>query len=290
MRFQPLCGLLCLAALLAGPARAAPRLHILAAENFYGSIAAAIAGPQAEVSCVLNNPNQDPHDFEASPAIAREVASADLVLVNGLDYDPWMDRLLAASPRPGRAVIRVADLLHAAPGGNPHIWYDPSTMPAVAEAVTARLAAWDPTDDVLFQQREKSLLARLQQISATVAHLKQAFAGTPVTATEPIFDLMASAVGFTMRNERFQWAVMNGTEPRAGDVAKMEDDLRHRRVRILFTNAQVTDAATTRLVEIARHSAIPVIGVTETMPPGEDYTGWMLDQLAAVRAALVARK
>ena len=281
---------LLLSLLCAPKTLAAPRLQILAAENMYGAVASALAGPQAQVASVMSNPAQDPHDFEASPAVARQVAGADLVILNGLDYDPWMDRLLAAAMRPGRDVLRVADLIAAAPGGNPHLWYAPTTMASVAESLTARLVAQDAPDAPLFQQREKAFLARLQQVQGAVADLHAHFAGQPVTATEPVFGLMARAIGLAMRNERFQYAVMNGTEPRADDVIAMETDLRQHRVRVLFHNAQVSDVASTRLLRLARAAAIPVVGVTETMPADSDYAGWILAELAATKAALSQRE
>jgi len=273
--------------LLAG-APAQPRIRILAAESVYGAVAQSLAGPDAEVTSVLGNPAQDPHDFEANAGTARDVAAADLVVLNGLDYDAWMDRLLDASVRPGRDVMRVSDLVGAQPGSNPHLWYAPGTMVSFAEALTAKLAAWDEADAPQFNQREKIFAAKMNVVLATIADIRKHFAGQPVTATEPVFGPMAAALGLSMRDERFQLAVMNGTEPRAGDVAGIEVDLRHRRVRVLFYNDQVRSASSDHLIAIARAARVPVVGVSETMPPGTDYPAWMLRELAAVRAALSA--
>jgi zinc/manganese transport system substrate-binding protein len=283
--------LCCAAVLLAGaPALAGPRIRILAAENVYGTVAEAIAGPLADVTSVLTNPAQDPHDFEATPATARAVAAADLVIVNGLDYDPWMDRLLGASVLPGRDVIRVADLVGAHPGDNPHLWFAPGTMSSLAEALTARLAAWDPADSAALTARNKTFAAKMNVLQATIADMRRKFAGTKVTATEPVFGPMAAALGLDMRDQRFQIAVMNGTEPRAGDVAAIEDDVRQHRVRVLFHNDQVSDAASQRLIAIARAAHVAVIGIDETIPPGLDYPAWIMRTLAAVRAALSAAR
>jgi zinc/manganese transport system substrate-binding protein len=277
-----------LALALLGAAPAQPPIRILAAESVYGAVAKSLAGPDAEVTSVLSNPAQDPHDFEANAGTARDVAAADLVVVNGLDYDAWMDRLLDASVRPGRDVMRVSDLVGAQPGSNPHLWYAPGTMVSFAEALTAKLAAWDEADAPQFAQREKIFAAKMNVVQATIADIRKHFAGQPVTATEPVFGPMAAALGLSMRDERFQLAVMNGTEPRAGDVAAIEDDLRHRRVGLLFYNDQVRNASSDHLIAIARAARVPVVGVSETMPPGTDYPAWMLRELAAVRAALAA--
>jgi zinc/manganese transport system substrate-binding protein len=259
---------------------------IVAAENFYGDVAKQIAGPTSRVSSILTNPDQDPHLFEASPSVARQIANAAIVIYSGADYDPWMVKLLAATHATNRRVIVVADLIHRKPGDNPHLWYDPPTMPAYATALTAVLAQRDPARKAEYDQRLQSFLASLQQLQGKISELRARFHGTPVTATEPVFGYMATALGFNMRNQRFQLAVMNDTEPRASDVAAIEDDLRTNRVRILFYNSQATDAAVQRLLTIANQSNVPVVGVTETEPADKSYQQWMTEQLDAVTQAL----
>jgi zinc/manganese transport system substrate-binding protein len=285
-RFAPRVACLALALLAGAPAQ--PRIRILAAESVYGAVAQSLAGPDAEVTSVLSNPAQDPHEFEANAGTARDVAAADLVVLNGLDYDAWMDRLLDASVRPGREVMRISELVGAQPGSNPHLWYTPATMISFAEALCAKLSAWDEADAPQFAQREKIFAAKMNVVLATIADMRKHFAGQPVTATEPVFGPMAAALGLSMRDEGFQLAVMNGTEPRAGDVAAIEDDLRRRRVRVLFHNDQVSDAASDHLIALARAARVPVVGIGETMPPGTDYPAWILRELALVRAALSA--
>lgn len=277
--------LLILACLFARQAAAQP-LPIVAAEDFYSDVASQIAGPNAKVTSILNNPNQDPHLFEASPSIARQIAAAAIVIYSGADYDPWMARLLAATHAANRQVIVVADLVHRKPGDNPHVWYDPPTMPAYATALAAALAKRDPTHQAEYDRRLQTFLTSLQALQVKIAEMRARFHGTPVTATEPVFGYMATALGLTMRNQRFQLAVMNDTEPRASDVAAIENDLRQHRVRILFYNSQATDTAAQRLVAIARQSNVPVVGVTETEPPNKTYQQWMTDQLDAVTQAL----
>ena len=127
------------------PARAADgKLAVVAAENFYGDVARQIGGNGVDVVSIMNNPDQDPHLFETTPGVVRQIADARIVIVNGADYDPWMEKLLTAAPRPGRIVVNAAELMHRKPGDNPHLWYDPATMPAVAKALAAAFAAADP--------------------------------------------------------------------------------------------------------------------------------------------------
>jgi zinc/manganese transport system substrate-binding protein len=276
-------------ALLAGPVAAQNppgSINIVAAENFYGDVAQQVAGADATVASILNNPDQDPHLFEASPSVARLLSAATIAIYNGADYDPWMAKLLAASRSPNRGVIIVADLVHRKTGDNPHIWYDPATMPTLAKALAAMLAERDPGHKDDYRQRLGVILASLQPMDAKIADLHSMFAGTTVTATEPVFGCMAAALGFTMRNERFQLAVMNDTEPRVSDVAAFENDLRTHAVRLLFYNSQASNTAAQRLVKIAGQSNIPVVGVTETEPQGKTYQDWMTGQLDVVTQAL----
>jgi zinc/manganese transport system substrate-binding protein len=278
-----------IAALLAGPAAAqnAPSaINIVAAENFYGDVAQQVAGGEATVTSILSNPDQDPHLFEASPSVARVLSAATIVVYNGADYDPWMAKLLAASRSPNRRIIIVANLVHRKSGDNPHLWYDPLTMPAYAKALAATLAERDPGHKEDYQQRLGVFLASLQPMEAKIADMHSRFAGTAVTATEPVFGYMATALGFTMRNERFQLAVMNDTEPRVSDVAAFENDLRKHLVRLLLYNSQASSAAAQRLTKIAQQSKVPVVGVTETEPQGKTYQDWMMGQLDAVAQAL----
>jgi zinc/manganese transport system substrate-binding protein len=261
-------------------------VRIVAAENFYADMARRIAGPGADIAAILSNPNQDPHDFEASPATARLVADADLVIYNGADYDPWMESLLKASPAPARQSLVAAAVMNRRSGENPHLWYDPATMPALAEALAEALAHSDPAHRSDYENRARAYRAALQPVSDRIAELRKKYGAIAVTATEPVFGYMAGALGFTMRNQRFQLAVMNGTEPSIGDVAAFEDDLKNHRVRVLFYNNQVSDDLTARLQQLARESHVAVVGVSETEPPATDFPGWMLNQLNALDKAL----
>ena len=215
----------------------ATRLNIVAAENFYGGVARQIAGNSADVTSILSNPNQDPHEFTTDAATARAVADADIVIYNGIGYDDWMDKLLGAQGKPGRTVIRVADLIGAKAGDNPHIWYDPRTMPALA----ARLAEiLKQPDNLAAFQKE------MNAVTSKIAEIKSAHSGTVVTATEPVFGYMADALGFKMENYGFQLAVMNDTEISFQQASDFEKSLHDKSMKILFYNSQVTDPVTQR--------------------------------------------
>ena len=264
------------------------KLNVVAAENFYGDVAHQIGGDDVAVASIMSNPDQDPHLFETTPGVVKQIASAQIVILNGADYDPWMDKLLKASPKPGRTAIVVADLVGKKSGDNPHLWYDPGTMPAAAKALAEAFAKADPAHKDDYAARLKTFLTSLTAINERIAAIRGKFAGAPVTASEPVFGYMAGALGLKMRNERFQLSVMNDTEPSARDFAAFEDDLKTRKVRIMFYNKQASSKTVQHLVDIARAAKIPVVGVTETAPPGLLYQEWMLTQLNETEKALAA--
>jgi zinc/manganese transport system substrate-binding protein len=276
---------LALSIVLALPAAAEP-ISILAAENFYGEAASAIGGDRVAVESVIVAAGTDPHDFEPPASVARATAEADIVIMNGADYDHWMEHLIEASSSDGRIVIDVASLIGVEEGENPHIWYDPKAMPALANALTDALIAVDPDGKAGYEARRDAFLARLAPIDATVADLRARFAGTAVVATEPVFGHMADAIGLTMQNEAFQTAIMNEIEPAASDIAAVEDDIRGGKVRVLFYNSQVEDAFTRNLADLARASGVPIVGVSETQPAGKTFAEWMIDTLDATARAL----
>jgi zinc/manganese transport system substrate-binding protein len=262
------------------------QIAVVAAENFYGDIARQIGGDRVSVVSVMNTPDQDPHLFETTPGVVRQIAAAQIVILNGANYDSWMDKLLAAGPRRDRIVVNAARLAGYKAGDNPHLWYDPATMPAVAAGIADALAKADAAHASDYSTRLKIVLAALDQVAQRVAQLKAKHGGTPVTATEPVFGPMARALGLTMRNERFQLAMMNDTEPSARDIAAFESDLKERKVRLLIYNSQVSEKLTERLRDIAKRAKVPVIGVTETMPPNVKFQDWLLGELEALDKAL----
>ncbi len=283
-RFAPLLALLL--AVTTGAAGEQQKLSVVAAENFYGDVARQIGGDGVEVASILSNPDQDPHLFETTPTIVRQIAAARIVIFNGADYDAWMDKLLKVAPRAERTVLTAAELVDRKAGDNPHVWYDPATMPALARALADALAKTDPAHAADYATRLAAFLASLEPIHGKIAEIRGKYAGVAITATEPVFGYMACALGLKMRNERFQMAVMNDTEPSARDIAAFEHDLRERKVRVLLYNKQTGTKLTQRMLDIARRSKVPVVGVTETEPIGMAYQDWILAQLAELQKAL----
>jgi zinc/manganese transport system substrate-binding protein len=275
---------LCLSA-FAAPAMADP-IKIVAAENFYGDIAAQIGGDNVAVTSILSSPDDDPHLFEASASTAKALADAKIVIVNGVDYDPWMEKLLNANKAPGRREILVAALAHKKAGDNPHLWYNPATIKAVGNALSVDLAIADPAHRSDYQTAGAAFAASLEPLEAKIADMRKKYAGQPVTASEPVFGYMAELLGLRVHNEKFALAVMNNAEPSASLVAGFEDDLKGHKVKVMLYNAQASEPAVQRLVQMAKDEKIPVVGVSETEPAGANYQQWMTNQLDALDHAL----
>src|SRR5271166_6168222 len=270
---------------LSAPAFADP-VKVVAAENFYGDLARQIGGDHVAVTSILSNPDDDPHLFEASPETAKALSDAKVVIVNGVDYDPWMEKLLGAHKAPGRKEIVVGGLVGHKPGDNPHLWYDPAYMKAAAKALVADLTAVDPAHKADYEQGEAKFLDSLKPLDDKIAAMRKSYAGQPITASEPVFGYQAGLIGLKVHNEKYALAIMNNAEPTPSEVAAFENDLKGKKVKAMLYNAQASEPAVGKLVQLAKDNGIPVVGVSETEPPNATYQAWMMGQLEALDKAL----
>ena len=270
---------------LSAPALADP-VKVVAAENFYGDLASQIGGANVTVTSILSNPDDDPHLFEASPDTAKALTDAKVVIVNGVDYDPWMEKLLSAHKAPDRKEIIVARLVGHKAGDNPHLWYDPAYMKAAAKALVADLIAVDPAHKADYDQGYAKFLNSLKPLDDKIATMRKSYAGQPVTASEPVFGYQAKLIGLNVHNEKYALAVMNNAEPTPSEVAAFENDLKGKKVKAMLYNAQASEPAVGKLVQLAKDNGIPVVGVSETEPPNSTYQDWMMGQLNALDKAL----
>ncbi|HWD08064.1 MAG TPA: zinc ABC transporter substrate-binding protein [Actinomycetota bacterium] len=263
-------------------------IQAVGAENEYASVISQIGGRYVQVSAVMSNPNTDPHSFEASPSIAREVSAAQLVVQNGLGYDSFMNTIENAAPDRERVVIDVQSLLglpDSAP--NPHLWYAPSTMPAVAKRVARELSTLNPAHAATFQANLASFDSSLGPWLQAIASFKAAEPGAPVAVTEPVADDLLQAAGADVLTPfQFQADVMNGVDPSPQDVALEDALLTGHQVKALLYNQQVADSLTQGFLATAKSHGIPVVGVYETMPSGFTYQAWMLAEMQAVQKAV----
>jgi zinc/manganese transport system substrate-binding protein len=268
---------------------ASGKIVVVGAENEYANVISQIGGRYVQTSAILSDPNTDPHTFEASPSVASTVSSAQLIVQNGLGYDNFMGKIESASPNPNRKVIDVQHLLglpNSTP--NPHIWYMPTTMPAVAKAVAAQLIKLQPSHAAYFNGNVATFDRSLSGWYSALKQFRSRYANVAVAATEPVGDYMLEAAGAAVLTPYpLQRAIQNGVDPAPQDVTVQNGLLSGNKVKVLLYNQQVTDSLTKTWLKSANAHKIPVVGVYETMPTsGYNYQSWMVAEVNALEKAV----
>ncbi|MBD0737213.1 metal ABC transporter solute-binding protein, Zn/Mn family [Streptomyces sp. CBMA29] len=264
-------------------------IQVVAAENFWGSVASQLGGGHVKVTSIINNPDADPHDYEPTAADARTVAGARYAIVNGVGYDAWAGKLLAANPAAGRTDLTVGDLVGVKPGGNPHRWYSPDDVHQVIERITADYKKLNPADaadfDALKNTFETTTLAPYEQL---ISGIKATYAGTPIGASESIVSPLADGLGLkTLTPYSFLSAISEGTDPTARDKALIDRQIKGRQIKVYVYNSQNATPDVQQQVKAAQAAGIPVATVTETLTPaGASFQDWQVRQLRGLQQAL----
>lgn len=270
----------------AAPGRDA-KIKVVAAENFYGDIAGQLGGKLVSVTSILSDPNVDPHEYQSNVRTGLEVSQANLVIENGGGYDDWMDKLLSAAPENNRLLLRGFNLAPIRLPENEHVWYSFTDIAAIAQAITADLKKLDQADAATFERNLQTFKQSLQPLQQKIAALKAEYQGTPVGLTETIYLYQTQQEGLNVLTPfAFEKAIAEGNDPPADAVITTTDQITHHQVRVLIYNAQTVTPITTNLENLARTEHIPIVPVTETMPPGKTYQTWMMDQLSLLQTAL----
>jgi zinc/manganese transport system substrate-binding protein len=273
----------------AHPASSDGRIVAVGAENQYTSVIAQIGGRYVDASSVMSNPNTDPHTFEASAQVAATISGASLVVQNGLGYDSFMDKIESSSPSEHRTIISAQKVLGLPDSTrNPHLWYQPSTMPAVAKKISDALAGLAPQHRAYFAARLVAFDHSLANWTAAIARFKAVHPSVAVATTEPVADYLLEAAGTrNLTPWALQAAIMNDTDPAPQDVAIQDALFTGHRVKVFIYNEQVTDSITAKYLALAKANHVPVVGVYETMPTdGFTYQTWMEAELAAIERAV----
>ena len=268
-----------------GPGRV---ISVVAAESFWGSIAGQIGGSHVRVISIVSGPNADPHSYEPTAADARAVAFAQIVIVNGVGYDPWMPHLLAADSG-SHAVLNVGRVLQVPAGGNPHRWYNPADVQTVVSAITADYSSLDPEDAGYFHDRRLAFIGTgLHQYDNLVVQIKSRYGGAPVGASESIFSMLAPALGLDLITPySFLKAISEGTDVSPADKAKIDSQIRHHLIRIYVYNSQNTTPDVQSQLRECKAAGIPTVVITETLAPATStYQAWQSRQLQEILAAL----
>ncbi|MFI5004214.1 MAG: metal ABC transporter solute-binding protein, Zn/Mn family [Solirubrobacterales bacterium] len=298
------------------------RLQVVAAENFWGSIAAQLGGARVQVRSIVADPGTDPHSYEPTARDARTMAEARLAIVNGVGYDEWASKLLAASPASGRTVLNVGDLLGLREGDNPHRWYFPANVLTVVDRIVADYDRLDPAAAAYFAQRKRTFetqgLARYDELRRAI---RARYAGTPVGYSESIFQGLGEDLGLKLLTPySFAKAIAEGTEVTAQDKrtvdSQAEDPTRVAQpakgrlaetgtcaggaclpasvgplvsghIDVWVFNSQNVTPDVQRVNELARAAQIPIATVTETLSPASDsFEQWQVAELEGLARAL----
>jgi len=272
-----------------GASGSSGKLDVVAAEDFWGSIAEQLGGDRVEVTSIVTNPATDPHDYEPTAEDARTMAGAQLAIVNGIGYDRWATKLLDANPNSGRTVLTVGELLGLKDGDNPHQWYSPASAQKTIERITADYKRADPGHAAYFDRQQRRFetvgLARYHRL---IAQIRSRYAGTPVGASESVFEPLAAALGLKLLTPTgFLDAISEGTDPTPADKATAESQVAGRQVEIWVYNSQNATPDVQRLNDAATAAGIPIATVTETVTPeGASFQAWQSRQLEGLEGAL----
>jgi len=265
------------------------QLEVAASTNVWASILGQLGGSRVRATAIISNPQADPHAYEPTPAAARVIARSRVFVYNGIGYDPWAARSVAASPDDHRSVIDVGKLVGAAKGSNPHRWYSPADVSKVVAAVTAGLKRADPADAGYFDSRRHSFeTVDLAGYHRLINDIRARYAGAPVGASESVFAPMAQALGLDLKTPAgFLRAISEGADPSAADKAAAEAQLSDHAVKVYVYNSQNATPDVAALLASAHRAGVPVVPVTETLnPPEASFQQWQVSQLQALSAAL----
>jgi zinc/manganese transport system substrate-binding protein len=263
-------------------------VQVVAAENFWGSIASQIGGKHAHVVSIITNPNTDPHSYEPTASDAKTIAGAQFVIENGIGYDPWVARLLGADGSQ-QTVLNVGDVVGVSDGANPHRWYNPADVQEVIRQIVADYGKLDPADKAYFaRQRTRFVASGLRQYDSEINSIKAKYAGTPVGASESIFAMLAPSLGLKLITPySFLKAISEGTEVSAADKLTIDNQIEHHLIKIYVYNSQNVTPDVQAQVSAAKAAHIPVATITETLaPPWDTYQAWQVRQLRGIAAAL----
>ncbi|MYT30410.1 MULTISPECIES: zinc ABC transporter substrate-binding protein [unclassified Streptomyces] len=264
-------------------------IQVVAGENFWGSIASQLGGSHVKVTSIITNPDTDPHDYEPTAADARTVAGAQYAIVNGIGYDAWADKLLAANPGSGRTELKVGDLVGVKPGGNPHRWYSPGDVHKVIEKIAGDYKKLDPADAAYFDQQKTAFETKtLAGYNKLIADIKAKYAGTPIGASESIVTPLSDSLGLKMLTpETFLDAMSEGSDPTAKDKAAIDQQIKNKQIKTYVYNSQNSTPDVQAQVKAAKDAGIPVATVTETLTPaGATFQQWQTTQLQGIEQAL----
>jgi zinc/manganese transport system substrate-binding protein len=265
------------------------KLQVAAAENFWGSIAAQLGGEKVAVSSIIVNPNTDPHSYEPSASDGVTFATSQMAIVNGIGYDGWASKLLAANPSSGRVTLDVGDVLGLKDGDNAHQWYSPASVQRVIDQIVADYKRLDPKDSAYFdRQRTTFMTSALAGYVRLRSEIRARYAGVPVGYSESIFQPLGEDLGLKLLTPySFAKAIAEGTDVSAADKQTVDRQAEHGAIRVWVYNSQNATPDVQRVNQLARAAHVPIATITETLSPASaTFEQWQDAELTRLRAAL----
>lgn len=263
----------------------AKKITVVTTTNFYGEVAKKVLGNEGHVTSIINNSSVDPHDYEPTTAVAKEVTQAEVVVANGIGYDGWMDKLVKNSKQ--IKYVKVGeDIYHKKEGDNPHLWYKPETMPKLARALARKFSQIEPKKKSYFENNAEKYIASLSKLDNTINSLKKIANKSKqkeVYVSEPVFDYALQSLGYQVADSKYEEAAENGTDPAPKVVEEMEDNIKNQKIAFFVFNKQVSSKNVNNLVQLAKNNGVPVLSVTETPENNDSYQEWMQKQYDQLR-------
>ncbi|WP_087129313.1 MULTISPECIES: metal ABC transporter solute-binding protein, Zn/Mn family [Levilactobacillus] len=257
-------------------------IHVVASLDFYGEAAQKILGSAGTVTTVINSPSIDPESFEPDIATAKTVAKADVVIQNGLGYDSWMERLVAANAHSQIHTLTLGNLIGRKMGDNPHLWSDPQLMITMTRQLVKQFSKLDPAHAADFKRRGAAYERQLQVLPQLVQRIKKQSHGQTVAVSEPVFSLALDAMGYRVSDNHFAQAIEEDSDPTPADITQLQDQIKHHKIAFFVENTQNSSNNVTTMVRLAHKYHVPVVKVTETMPVHTSYRDWMAGQYRQV--------
>jgi len=267
-------------------------IRVVASTNAYGDIAQQIGGDAVTVTSLIDDPSQDPHSYEADGQVQLALSKAQVVIENGGGYDDFVDTLLKGVNNRDATVLNAADIsgIDQNPKHgefNEHLWYDFPVMQKVAEKIASTLTAIDAGKKAVFAANTAAFVDKLATLENTEATVKAAHDGVGVAITEPVPLYLTDACGLINKTpEKFSSAVEEGTDVSPLVLQRTLTLFSDHRVKLLVYNEQTEGPETELVLAAAKTARVAVVPVTETMPTGKSYIGWMTSNLAAIATAL----
>lgn len=260
-------------------------IRVVSSLDFYGDAASQVAGKYGQVTSIIHSSSVDPHDFEPTTKNAKAVSKANIVIQNGNGYDDWLGKLVKANDQKIIDFKVSEDLLKFPTGSNEHVWYNPTTMPKLANELANQFSKLDSSHTKYYRQNAAKYIQSLAPLQKLIKTVKQNVDQNNklVDVSEPVFSIALAHLGYQVNNQHFAKAIEDGNDPSPADIAKMQADIRQRKIAFLVVNTQESDSIVDNMAKLARKHNVPILKVTESLPAGLNYKQWMMNQYEQLR-------